>query len=87
MTETWYLLYSGSSDDGRGESEYVGRTRNASDAAKHFRKSIKNPYSIGYVAVITDEEVVKYYSWGRDYNPVISELKEVIQQLEENSND
>lgn len=84
MTEAWYLLYDGDSVDGRGKGVYVGRTLNASVAAKHYRKIIINPYSTGYITVITDEQVVQYSSWRRDYNPAMSELKDAIQQLEDN---
>ena len=84
MTETWYLLYGGSSGDGRGDGEYVGRTCNISVAARHYREISKNPYSTGYVTVITDEEFVPYSSLMEDYNPATLELKDAIQQLEDN---
>lgn len=57
MTETWYLLFGGSSPDGRGEGGYVGRTIDKKLAFKHFNRISKDPYSTGYVTVITDTSV------------------------------
>ena len=86
MTETWYLLYGGDSVDGRGPGEYEGRTCNVFAAAKHYVKITDNPYSTGYVKVITDKEVVQYSSI-LGYSPATSELKEAIkQQQQENNN-
>lgn len=54
--ETWFLLFGGSSADGRGPGNYEGRTTDASVALKHFNKVQADPYSTGYVQVITDTE-------------------------------
>lgn len=54
MSETWFLLFDGSSPDGRGFPEYVGRTTDAKAAKKHFTKCHKNPYSTGSVFIVTD---------------------------------
>jgi hypothetical protein len=84
MTETWYLLYGGDSVDGCGPGEYEGRTRDVSAAAKHHIKISNNPYSTGYVQVITDKEVVRYSSI-LGYSPATSELKEAIKQQQEDN--
>lgn len=54
---TWYLLYGGTSVDGFGPGEYVGRTESLEEAIKHNRKCRENPYSTGYVVVIDDTRV------------------------------
>jgi hypothetical protein len=82
IAETWYLLYGGESVDGTGPGRYVGRTCSVVDAAKHFIKVSKNPYSTGYVKVITDDEVVQYWCIDRD-NPATLTLRQAIMQLEE----
>lgn len=50
---TWYLLYGGSSEDGRGPGVYEGRTTDVSVALKHHKK-IDSPYSTGYITAVTD---------------------------------
>ena len=54
MTETWYLLYDGTSVDGMGDGNYCGRTTDKSVARKHYDESKSNPYSIGKVIAVTD---------------------------------
>ena len=56
MTGTWFLLFDGQSPDGRGDGRYVGRTTDAKRAAWHFRKVNGDPYSTGYVLIVTDTE-------------------------------
>lgn len=51
---TWYLLYEGTSPDGRGSAEYVGRTIDPAVARAHHKKVHGSPYSTGYVMRITD---------------------------------
>lgn len=53
---TWYLLFEGSSADGRGNPDYVGRTTDPAAAKKHFRMVDyrKDPYSTGKVMIVTD---------------------------------
>lgn len=82
LTETWYLLFDGDSVDGLGPSEYAGRTCNVVDAARHYIKISENPYSTGYVKVITDDQVVQYSCIDR-YNPATLALRYAISQLEE----
>lgn len=53
---TWYLLYGGTSEDGRGHPRYCGRTTDMSKAAKHFAECESNPYSIGEVRIITETQ-------------------------------
>lgn len=52
---TWYLLYGGSSEDGRGPGVYEGRTTDVK-VALAFRKKLDKvgPYSTGYVHAVTD---------------------------------
>lgn len=51
---TWYLLFDGSSPDGRGELDYKGRTTHKNVAKKHFEKVEGNPYSTGKVMIAND---------------------------------
>ena len=60
--ETWYLLYDGDSVDGRGGARYVGRTTDRKQAEAHYHKCAKNPYSTGYVLIITDKREEHAYS-------------------------
>ncbi len=52
----WFLLFDGSSPDGRGYPDYIGRTTNRKEAHKHYRLCKDNPYSTGCVKVATDTE-------------------------------
>ena len=54
MFENWYLLYDGQSTDGRGHAKYLTRTTDKHIAEMHYCKTIKNPYSNGYVVILTD---------------------------------
>ena len=57
MTEpTLFLLYSGTSEDGRGSANYAGRTTDKAKAKKHYEKCIKNPYSTGYVVILQGDK-------------------------------
>ena len=51
MTE--YLLFDGTSVDGRGHASYTGRTTNPVKALNHYQRCM-NPYSTGYVIILTD---------------------------------
>ena len=66
MTETLYLLFDGTSEDGRGDGTYCGRTTDKSVARKHYDECESNPYSVGKVIAVTDtthEEVSFWYDW------------------------
>lgn len=54
----WYLLFDGTSPDGRGEPKYVGRTSHKRLAKKHFDSvdRNKNPYSTGKVMIANDSD-------------------------------
>ena len=52
----WFIIYDGSSPDGRGFPQYHGRTKDAKLALKHFKKCNDNPYSTGKVRIVTDRE-------------------------------
>lgn len=51
-----YLLFGGTSPDGRGELSYVGRTESKGEAARHYKKVKSSPYSIGKVMIVNDSE-------------------------------
>jgi len=51
----WFLLFDGTSCDGRGEPKFVGRTSHEKEALQHFKKVEKSrPYGIGKVMIVTD---------------------------------
>jgi hypothetical protein len=52
--ETWFLLFSGSSPDGRGNPHYSKRTTDKAEARRHYERCKKDPYSVGKVQIITD---------------------------------
>ncbi len=82
ISETQYLLYGGSSVDGRGPGEYKGRTTDVNVAAKYYVEEIlANPYSIGYVEAVTDTAQERYITWR--HRPATSELRAAIELLEE----
>ncbi len=58
IKEKWYLLYGGSSEDGRGPGRYEGRTVDHQEALLHFIKVKSSPYSTGRVLVITDDQEI-----------------------------
>ena len=58
---TWYLLYGGTSIDGRGMGDYIGRTTDKTEAVRHFRKAADSPYSIGHVLVVTDQRTFRLF--------------------------
>ena len=84
LTEAWYLLYGGQSVDGSGPGVYLGRTCNVFEAARHYREISDNPYSTGYIRVITDtdEEVIRYLCDSHS-KPAILALKNAVQQVED----
>jgi len=51
---TVYLLFDGTSSDGRGDAKYCGKTGDKTVAVAHYKKCDKNPYSVGKVMVATD---------------------------------
>lgn len=51
---TWYLLYDGTSVDGRGDPKYIGRTLSEEDAIAHNNRCKTNPYSTGKVVIVTE---------------------------------
>lgn len=52
----WFMMYGGSSEDGRGSGQYLGRTFYPSHALTFYRKHIKgNPYSVGHIMAIFDD--------------------------------
>lgn len=53
--QPWFVLYDGTSTDGRGQPKYSGRTLDVNQALKHLEKCAANPYSIGKVKVFTEK--------------------------------
>lgn len=53
-----YLMFDGSSEDGRGQPNYVGKTNSKTTAKKHHNKCKNNPYSTGRVMVASDSAFV-----------------------------
>jgi hypothetical protein len=58
--DTIYLLYDGSSADGRGIPNYIGWTSNKDEAAAHSSKCRANPYCTGYVSVVTKNSISRF---------------------------
>jgi hypothetical protein len=58
-TSTWYLLYDGSSTDGRGSAKFIGRTLSEEFAKKHNEECKSSPYSFGYVEVVTNYNLTR----------------------------
>ena len=53
---TWYLLFDGTSIDGMGPASYHGRTTDPTKAYLHKKNCDNNPYSVGYVVVVTEDQ-------------------------------
>ncbi len=51
--EPWFILYEGSSVDGRGHPNYFKRTLLVDEASEFLRLNEKDPYSISKVDVVT----------------------------------
>ncbi|QOC57992.1 hypothetical protein phiK7B1_137 [Pseudomonas phage phiK7B1] len=56
----WFLLYGGSSADGRGPGKYMGRTMDPGNAISFYREHIKKQdgYATGYVQAVFEGEVL-----------------------------
>ncbi len=80
ISETRYLLYGDTSVDGRGPAVYLGLTVDVNVAAKFYLET-QNPYSTGYVEVLT-RTGRHQYSPNID-KPSLSELRTAIELLEE----
>jgi isopentenyl phosphate kinase len=52
----WFLLYSGSSPDGMGRADYVGRTTDQIYALQHLVHERLSPYNTGDVWVNSEDE-------------------------------
>lgn len=61
--ETWFLLFDGSSPDGRGQPDFAGRTTDKAKAKKHYEACRKNPYSVGQVIIVTDHSHKMADAW------------------------
>lgn len=60
-TTPWYILYDGSSPDGRGTADYVVRTLDEKVARKHHDLCNASAYSTGYVDIITQYEIKRMH--------------------------
>lgn len=62
--KTIFLLYGGSSADGRGSGRYIGRTEDKEKAKKHYLKVYNDPYSTGQVKILSkgEETVAGYWT-------------------------
>jgi hypothetical protein len=65
ISDNWYVLYEGESEDGRGVPSYAGRTYSPKAALAHWEKGMRNPHSIGRVDRITDN-VMKHGMTGAE---------------------
>lgn len=59
---TWFLLYGGTSADGAGPGKYVGRTTDPEVARAHHHEVKNDPYSTGYVEIVTDSTCRRAWS-------------------------
>lgn len=57
MIDKWFLMYDGSSPDGRGSAKYVGRTEDWEIARAFYDVNENNPYWTGYVEIVTDKTI------------------------------
>lgn len=57
ISDDWYVLYGGESEDGRGVPRYVGRTYSAIEAYRFYRDHIlkAGPYALGSVDRYSEE--------------------------------
>lgn len=55
----WYLMYDGSSPDGRGGAKYFGRTTDREIAEEFYLSNKKNPYWTGYVDIVTYDKITR----------------------------
>ncbi len=53
LTTPWYLLFHGTSPDGRGGARYQERTENPEKARDFLRQERADPYTTSYVVEIT----------------------------------
>lgn len=73
IRETWYVLYGGTSTDGRGSPEFVCRTTNGFEAFRWFNNQTANPYSIGCVDIISDTGIKRAVSV-KDFDSVLTSV-------------
>lgn len=58
---TWFILFSGESEDGRGIAKFAGRTTDYFVAEKHLKAVRKSLYTYGHVAVYAgDAQLICY---------------------------
>ncbi|ATW62742.1 hypothetical protein SCBWM1_gp58 [Synechococcus phage S-CBWM1] len=53
----WFLLFSGTSVDGRGTGKYSSRTTEESVALSHLKNECSSPYSTGSVHIVGDDSI------------------------------
>jgi len=57
INNEWYLMYDGSSPDGRGGAKYIGRTESLDTAKAFYDVNSSNPYWTGYVEIVNDKSI------------------------------
>lgn len=60
--ENWFVLFAGSSPDGRGTPEYVGRTTDVEKAKQHLFDLRKSPYGFGHVDAFIGDNYVQCHT-------------------------
>jgi hypothetical protein len=63
INETWFLLYGGTSADGRGFPKFQGRTTDPQLAFNHYTSCQKDTYSCGKVVIVTDSSEEQATPW------------------------
>lgn len=58
---SWYLVFTGSSVDGRGIPEFRWRTTDKEEALKFFRTCVSTPYDFGHIAEVTDKTYTRIH--------------------------
>lgn len=59
--ETWFILYDGTSVDGKEGGHYCGRTIDKEVAKQHYKNCLANPHNTGGVVAYTATKVVHIY--------------------------
>lgn len=55
----FFLLYGGTSEDGRGYPKFERCTTDKTEAKRHFVRCKGNPYSVGHVDIVTQNCMVQ----------------------------
>lgn len=69
-----YLLYDGSSPDGRGEPSFKRATKSVSEAIKHFMKVTTDPYSQGKVQILREHTLDTVFTVSQLHHTVVDKI-------------